>query len=66
MFFSPICEAVGSWDTSQVTTVRSMFYGAGSFNQSLDKWNTPSVVDMSFAFYDAVAFNQAWADKVSA
>ena len=59
MSFSHICEAVGSWDTSKVTTMESMFYGARSFNQSLDKWNTSSVVDMSFMFLDSVAFNQA-------
>ena len=59
MSFSHICEAVGSWDTSKVTTMESMFYGARSFNQSLDKWNTSSVVDMSFVFHNAVAFNQA-------
>ena len=57
--FSPICEAVGSWDTSKVTTMESMFDGARSFNQSLKEWNTSSVVDMSFMFLDAVAFNQA-------
>ena len=66
MSFSPICEAVGSSDTSKVTTMESMFDGARSFNQSLDKWNTSSVVNMRYMFHNAVAFNQAWADKVSA
>eukprot|EP00913_Durusdinium_trenchii_P016956 g15941.t1 len=35
-------QAVGSSDTSKVTTMESMFDGARSFNQSLDKWNTSS------------------------
>ncbi|CAK9016506.1 Uncharacterized protein SCF082_LOCUS13223 [Durusdinium trenchii] len=52
-------QAVGSSDTSKVTTMESMFDGARSFNQSLDKWNTSSVVNMRYMFHNAVAFNQA-------
>ena len=61
---SPICEAVGSWDTSKVTTMASMFHGASSFNQSLNDWHTSSVLDMSSMFVKAVVFNQADAGLV--
>ena len=56
---SPICEAVGSWDTSKVTTMKSMFHAARSFNQPLNDWHTSSVSDMSYMFVMAVVFNQA-------
>ena len=55
----PLCEAVGGWDTSKVTTMQAMFNTARSFNQSLDEWNTSAVTDMSYMFYYAVAFDQA-------
>ena len=55
----PLCEAVGGWDTSKVTTMLGMFGSARRFNQPLDEWNTSAVTDMSYMFYYAVAFDQA-------
>ena len=55
--------AIGSWNTSQVTRMDGMFYGAAAFNQSISAWNTAEVTTMERMFYNATAFNQdvsAW------
>ena len=33
-------QDLSSWNVSNVTKMRGMFYGASSFNQSLDSWGT--------------------------
>ena len=56
--------AIGSWDTSQVTTMGSMFTeGSAAFNQDISAWNTAAVTSMYAMFGYATAFNQdisAW------
>ena len=67
--------AIGSWDTSQVTTMEGMFkqdmfipdedmFGnAIAFNQDISAWNTAAVTTMEYMFYNASAFNgdvSAW------
>ena len=37
---------ISTWDVSEVTNMNRMFYGARSFNQSLDSWNTLNVNDL--------------------
>jgi surface protein len=53
---------IGSWDTSNVTTMNSMFAFASSFNNggnsSIGLWNTTNVRYMSSMFYQATVFNQ--------
>jgi surface protein len=52
-----------TWDTSNVTNMKSTFRDANGFNQPIGSWNTSSVTDMSEIFYGAKAFNQpigAW------
>ena len=44
-------------DTSDVTNMSYMFYGATNFNQKLN-WNTTNVTNMSYMFYMATNFNQ--------
>ncbi len=62
MFYN--CHNLGNagnlsgWDTSSVTDMSYMFYGATSFNQPIGTWNTSSVTDMSYMFYGATSFNQ--------
>ena len=41
--------SIGLWDTSNVSTMNSMFLGT-PFNQSLSSWDTSSVTDMSSMF----------------
>ena len=48
-----------NWDTSNVTGMSYMFYGATSFDQSLNSWDTNNVTDMSAMFIDAASFNQS-------
>ena len=45
-------------NTSAVTNMVHMFYGASAFNQPIGDWNTSAVTNMSHMFYGASAFNQ--------
>eukprot|EP00985_Skeletonema_marinoi_P023460 scaffold15687_cov85-Skeletonema_marinoi.AAC.1 len=49
---------ITAWDTSSVTTMYSMFYGASAFNQDISSWDTSSVTNMFYMFHGASAFNQ--------
>ena len=51
-------EDIGSWDTSQVTAMYSMFSNAAAFNQDIGSWDTSQVTSMYSMFKDATAFNQ--------
>ncbi|MHA7863054.1 BspA family leucine-rich repeat surface protein [Flagellimonas marinaquae] len=54
--------AIGHWDTSNVTNMGGMFFGATVFNQPLVQqpggWNTSNVTDMTYMFSIATSFNQ--------
>ena len=49
---------ISNWDVSKVTSMRSMFAHARSFNQPLNKWNVSKVTSMNAMFYRAPSFNQ--------
>ena len=49
---------INFWDTSNVTTMQGMFYGASKFNQNIGNWNTSSVTSMRLMFREASSFNQ--------
>ena len=49
---------ISNWDVSKVTSMRSMFAHARSFNQPLNKWNVSNVFDMVSMFQNATSFNQ--------
>ena len=51
-------EDIGAWDTSGVTTMHTMFFGASAFNQDISDWDTSGVNWMHFMFQGASAFNQ--------
>ena len=51
-------QDIGSWDTSQVTNMGSMFRGASSFNQDIGSWDTSQVTNMESMFLFAGFFNQ--------
>jgi surface protein len=46
------------WNTSNVTSMSSMFNGASQFNQNIGSWNTRNVTNMSQMFRSASTFNQ--------
>ena len=48
---------ISKWNTSQVTTMRSMFWEAAKFNQDIGKWDTAKVTDMHQIFRNT-AFNR--------
>ena len=45
-------------DTSQFSSMNTMFYNSGEFNQDISGWDVSSVTDMTSMFYSALAFNQ--------
>ena len=49
---------ISHWDVSKVTNMDSMFAGATSFNQPLNKWNVSNVTSMRWMFLSAESFNQ--------
>jgi len=51
-------EFVNLTDTSMVTNMSRMFYGALAFNQPIGDWDVSNVTNMSCMFYEALAFNQ--------
>ena len=50
-------EDFRSWDTSDVTSMRDMFYGCKLFEGNVSTWSTSSVKDMSGMFQDCFRFN---------
>jgi surface protein len=60
MFFGCVSlrdEDFSSWDTSDVTSMRDMFYGCKQFDGNVSTWSTSSVKDMCGMFTDCFRFN---------
>jgi surface protein len=49
---------IGLWNTSEVTDLGSLFYGANIFNKSLNSWNTSKVTNIGGAFRQCPLYNQ--------
>ncbi|UOY05335.1 BspA family leucine-rich repeat surface protein [Muricauda sp. SCSIO 64092] len=47
-----------NWNTSKVTSMRSMFQGASNFNGAIGYWNTSKVTSMREMFLNTEAFDQ--------
>ena len=43
-------QAIGSWNTAQVTDMSDMFRAAAAFNQDIGSWNTAQVTSMGAMF----------------
>ena len=52
-------SATDTPDLSNVTSVRSMFDRASSFNGDIGDWDVSNITDMSAVFFDASSFNQS-------
>jgi surface protein len=48
---------IDTWDTSQVTNMRYVFYGKKNINPDIRKWRVESVVDMKSMFQSTNSFN---------
>ena len=51
-------SGIESWDVSNVTNMREMFFNAFYFNQELTLWDTRKVENMEAMFSYAKTFNQ--------
>ena len=49
---------ISFWDTSNVTSMVNMFYGAEVFDIDISFWNTSKVTNMQSMFLGAISFNQ--------
>ena len=49
---------INNWDTSNITTMESMFNTATNFNSNISNWNTGKVINMTSMFNLATNFNQ--------
>ena len=49
---------ISFWDTSNVTSMANMFYGAEVFNTDISAWNTSKVINMQSMFLGSISFNQ--------
>ncbi|TPD65910.1 BspA family leucine-rich repeat surface protein [Flavobacterium microcysteis] len=49
---------IGSWNTSNVTNMTTLFSGASVFNQDINNWDTRNVTLMPYMFREARSFNQ--------
>jgi surface protein len=49
---------IGSWNTSNINDMSSIFQSAHAFNQSIESWNTTKVTNMRYMFNGAKNFNQ--------
>jgi len=55
-------DDISAWDTSGVTTMSDMFFGASAFDQPIGDWSVDKVTDMQQMFYGASAFDQPLGD----
>ena len=56
--FSRFNGDISKWNTSQVTSMRAMFYKGFDFNQDIGRWDVSQVTDMYQMFHSASAFNK--------
>jgi hypothetical protein len=50
--------AIGTWNTSNVTSMVNLFNNKTRFNENINNWDVSNVENMEGMFLDAVSFNQ--------
>lgn len=50
--------SMNNWNTTSITNMSEMFFGASKFNSNIVNWNTSSVTHMNNMFTNASLFNQ--------
>jgi surface protein len=58
-------NSIGSWNTSAVTTMASMFVSATSFNQNIGSWNVSNVTIFTTMFFGATSFNNGGSNDIN-
>ena len=48
---------IASWNTSEITNMRRLFYKKANFNDDISRWDVSSVTDMYMMFVGATSFN---------
>ena len=48
---------IASWDTSEITDMRFLFFDKVDFNGDISRWDVSSVTDMGAMFNGATSFN---------
>ena len=57
-FINNFNQNISSWDVSNVTNMRKLFWTARKFNQDISNWDVSNVKDMWGLFFVANEFNQ--------
>ena len=56
---------IASWNTSEVTSMNSLFFCKAGFDEDISRWDVSNVTSVNNTFYDATSFDQqlggAWA-----
>jgi surface protein len=61
-------QPIGSWDMSNVTTIREMFHSNPNFDQDIGNWDTSNVSDsfgFNRVFFNALNFNNGGSPSIS-
>ena len=48
---------IASWNTSEVTNMRMLFYNKASFNEDISRWDVSNVTSLRATFLNATSFN---------
>ena len=56
---------ISNWNTTNFTTINSIFFGCSLLNQNLGLWNTSNITNLSQAFTQAFSFNNGGSTDIN-